>query len=31
LTYLVSIEDYALLDADNGSQDMGTVTYTIAE
>jgi hypothetical protein len=31
LTYLVSIEDYALLDADNGAQDMGTVTYTIAE
>ena len=31
LTYLVSIDDYALLDADNGSQDMGTVTYTIAE
>jgi hypothetical protein len=27
----VSIEDYALLDADNGSQDMGTVTYTITE
>jgi hypothetical protein len=31
LTYLVSIENYALLDADNGSQDMGTVTYTITE
>ena len=31
LTYLVSLEDYAQLDADNGAQDMGTVTYTIAE
>ena len=31
LTYLVSLEGYAQLDADNGAQDMGTVTYTIAE
>lgn len=29
--YDVAIDDYELLDADNGSQDVGTVTYTIAE
>ncbi|MEY2964180.1 MAG: hypothetical protein RL754_1441 [Bacteroidota bacterium] len=31
LRYVVDIVDYALLDADNGSQDVGTVTYTIAQ
>jgi hypothetical protein len=31
LFYSTAISDYSLLDADNGAQDMGTVTYTIAE
>lgn len=31
LTYIVALDDYALLDADDGTQDVGTVTYTIAE
>lgn len=31
LTYIVALKDYALLDADDGTQDVGTVTYTIAE
>jgi hypothetical protein len=31
LNYSMSIEDYAQLDADNGAQDVGTITYTIAE
>ena len=31
LQYTAHINDYSQLDADNGSQDMGTITYTIAE
>ena len=31
LFYTAHIDNYALLDADNGAQDMGTITYTIAE
>ena len=31
LFYTAHIDNYALLDADNGAQDLGTVTYTIAE
>jgi len=31
LTYFVALDDYALLDADDGNQDVATVTYTIAE
>lgn len=31
LQYSVNIQDYAQLDADNGSQDVGTVTYTISQ
>jgi len=31
LQYTAHINDYSRLDADNGSQDMGTITYTIAE
>ena len=30
LFYTAHIDNYALLDADNGAQDMGTITYTIA-
>jgi len=31
LLYTAHINDYSKLDADNGAQDMGTITYTIAE
>jgi hypothetical protein len=31
LFYTAHINDYAQLDADNGAQDRGTITYTIAE
>ena len=31
LQYTAHINDYSKLDADNGAQDMGTITYTIAE
>jgi hypothetical protein len=31
LQYTAHINDYSQLDADNGSQDLGTITYTIAE
>jgi len=31
LTYFVALDDYSLLDADDGNQDVATVTYTIAE
>ncbi len=31
LQYTAHINDYSQLDAGNGSQDMGTITYTIAE
>ena len=31
IDYTMEISDYSLLDADDGSQDNGTVTFTIAE
>jgi len=31
LQYTAHINDYSKLDADNGAQDIGTITYTIAE
>ena len=31
MRYSLAITNYALLDADNGNQDLGTITYTIAE
>ena len=31
LFYTMNIADYSKLDADNGNQDVGTITYTIAE
>ena len=31
LLYTAHIDDYSKLDADNGAQDMGTITYTITE
>src|SRR6056300_179913 len=31
LSFTAHINDYSKLDADNGAQDMGTITYTIAE